>query len=121
MDASNPAATTADGFLGGTAAWRTDLYTGRAKVLSFRESIELNERMGVKHTPELKAATHQDRIDAIFGGQERYAQAFIGRSVKRDSDMYQALDALAKDVKVLGIFSDWPATVSYYASCMGLR
>src|SRR5688500_6040471 len=27
MDASNPSATTAQGFLGGTAPWRTDLYT----------------------------------------------------------------------------------------------
>ena len=34
--------------------------------------------------------------------------------------MYQALDALAQDVGVIGVFSDWPATVSYYASCMGL-
>jgi glycerophosphoryl diester phosphodiesterase len=34
--------------------------------------------------------------------------------------MYKALDALAKQVKIKGIFSDWPATVSYYASCMGL-
>jgi glycerophosphoryl diester phosphodiesterase len=35
--------------------------------------------------------------------------------------MYLALDALARDVKVIGLFSDWPATVSYYASCMGLE
>jgi glycerophosphoryl diester phosphodiesterase len=30
------------------------------------------------------------------------------------------LDVLAKQVGVLGVFSDWPATVSYYASCVGL-
>ena len=40
--------------------------------------------------------------------------------MKKDSDMYKALDVLARKVGVLGIFSDWPATVSYYASCMGL-
>lgn len=34
--------------------------------------------------------------------------------------MYLALDVLAKDVGILGIFSDWPATVTYYANCMGL-
>ena len=34
--------------------------------------------------------------------------------------MYKALDALAKQVKIEGIFSDWPATVSFYANCMGL-
>jgi glycerophosphoryl diester phosphodiesterase len=248
MDASNPAATTARGYLGGTASWRTDLYTGHAKVLTFRESIELNRANGVKHTPELKGATHQDRVDAIFGGQEQYAQALIdeleaarvdprdvwaqsfnlpdvhfwikraprfgrqavyldsidptvtpviprqtvaqlqdlkragvriiappmwallsvnaagkivpseyardiraagldiiawtferadlrqgasqggwyylfdsqGIAVKKDSDMYLAIDVLAQEVKILGIFSDWPATVTYYASCMDL-
>jgi glycerophosphoryl diester phosphodiesterase len=25
---------------------------------------------------------------------------------------------LAKDVGILGIFSDWPATVTYYANCV---
>ncbi|WP_437495094.1 hypothetical protein WME75_33325 [Sorangium sp. So ce1014] len=29
------------------------------------------------------------------------------------------LDVLARDVGVRGVFSDWPATVAYYASCMG--
>lgn len=37
-----------------------------------------------------------------------------------DGVMYELIDVLAQDVGVAGIFSDWPATVSYYASCMGL-
>ena len=41
--------------------------------------------------------------------------------VKKDSDMYKALDVLAARIGVLGVFSDWPATVTYYASCMGLK
>jgi glycerophosphoryl diester phosphodiesterase len=57
--------------------WRTDLYTGRAQVVTFKESIAINQQNGVKHTPELKGTTHQDRIDAIFGGQDQYAQKFI--------------------------------------------
>jgi glycerophosphoryl diester phosphodiesterase len=249
MDASNPGADTPEGYLGGTANWRTDLYTGRAHVMSFRDSIELNKVLGVKHTPELKGATHQDRVDAIFGSQAGYAQRFIdelmdagvepkdvwaqsfniedirywiqqdpafgkqavyldsidpttnppierltyqelkqlrkdgvriiappmwallsvngnneivpsdyardirkagleiitwtferadlrqgaaqagwyylfdpeGKAIRKDSDMYKALDVLARRVKILGIFSDWPATVTYYANCMGLK
>ncbi len=249
MDASNPAATTATGYLGGTASWRTDLYSGRANVVTFKESLALNEAMGVKHTPELKAPTYPERVDAIFGSQAAYAQAFVdtmkesgvkpknvwaqsfnkddvlywianepafgrqavyldsvdptatppvprqsmaelralrakgvriiappmwallsvdtsgkivpsdyarditaaglkiitwtferadlragaskagwyyqfdpeGKAVKTDSDMYKVLDVLAKDVGILGIFSDWPATVTYYANCMGLK
>jgi glycerophosphoryl diester phosphodiesterase len=247
MDASVPDAATAEGYLGGTPSWRTDLYTGRGTTMSLRESIQLNESNGVKHTPELKAGDPA-RIAAIFGGQEQYAQELVnvlqeegvdpddvwlqsfnkndvlywlahapqfgkqavyldsidptvnppippqttqelnalyqaggryfappmfallaldaqdnvvqsqyaldikaagfkiitwtferadlrhgasqagfyylfdpqGRAIKKDADMYKALDVLAKQVKIKGIFSDWPATVSFYASCMGL-
>jgi len=246
MDASNPAATTAAAYLGGTATWRTDLYTSRGTLLTLKESIALNRSLGVKHTPELKSG-NPVRVNQVFGSQAAYAQAMInefkragvkprdvfpqsfnladvitwittdpaygkqavylddvdpgagvprltvaelaavraqgvrifappipallavdastntlvpsqyandikaaglgiitwsferadlrrgaafggfyaaydpeGRVVKKDSDMYLALDTLAQDVGILGIFSDWPATVSYYASCMGL-
>lgn len=37
-----------------------------------------------------------------------------------DGVYYQLLDVLAQDVGVEGVFSDWPATVTYYANCMGL-
>jgi glycerophosphoryl diester phosphodiesterase len=32
----------------------------------------------------------------------------------------RVIDALAQEVGVRGIFSDWPATVSFYAGCVGL-
>ena len=247
MDASAPAATTAAGYLGGTATWRTDLYNSRGTLLTLKESIALNKRLGVGHTPELKSG-NPARVNAVFGSQAKYAQALIdefkragvnprdvwpqsfnlddvlywirseprfgrqavylddvdpsagfprltvaelasikqngvkifappipallavdsanlelvpsqyaldikaagldiitwsferadlrrgaafggfyaaydptGAVVKKDSDMYLTLDALAQDVKVLGVFSDWPATVSYYASCLNLE
>ena len=241
MDASNPNATTAEGFLGGTA-------DSRGTMLTLREHIALAKRFGVKHTPELKEGDPQ-RIMAVFGGQENYAQRMIdaykeagvdprdvyaqsfnkndvlywikheprfgrqavylddidptvnpplprisldelrelkragvriiappifalldvdannrvvpsqyaqdikntgfdiitwsferadlrkgagpagfyylfdpnSRALKQDSDMYKALDTLAQQVKIRGIFSDWPATVTYYANCMGLE
>jgi glycerophosphoryl diester phosphodiesterase len=31
------------------------------------------------------------------------------------------IDVLARDVGVLGIFSDWPAAVTFYANCTGLK
>lgn len=43
----------------------------------------------------------------------------INNITKRDGDMYELVHVLANDVGVLGIFSDWPATVTYYANCMG--
>ena len=42
-------------------------------------------------------------------------------ALDNDGDMMTTLDVLAKQVGVLGVFSDWSGTVSYYASCMGLK
>jgi glycerophosphoryl diester phosphodiesterase len=258
MDAFNPNALTVDEFVGGTPSFRTDLYTGRGTLMTLRESIRLNEKNGVKHTPELKGAA-STLITGFFGSQDQYAQAFAdvladegvkpkdafpqsfnvndvlywiehteygdqavflvdydadadnillfdtdghqlvtrqdqlafftelkaakvkiiapampallavngagaivpsqlakdltdlgfkiitwtferadlrrgasnagfyfdfdptGAAIKKDSDMYKALDVLAREVKILGIFSDWPATVTYYANCMKLK
>lgn len=33
---------------------------------------------------------------------------------------YEALHVLAQDVGVVGVFSDWPEIVTYYANCFGL-
>eukprot|EP00903_Cladosiphon_okamuranus_P019768 g18170.t1 len=41
-------------------------------------------------------------------------------AITNDSDYLVVLDVLAQDVGVEGVFSDWPATVTYYANCMGL-
>jgi glycerophosphoryl diester phosphodiesterase len=249
MDAAVPSATTAAGYLGGTPAWRTDLYTGRpaGNVVTLKEHIALMREWGVAQTPELKAGD-PDRIKAIFGGQEQYAQKMIdtykeagvnpkkvyaqsfniddilywikhepafaknavyldpidptlkppvprlsnarlaelkkagveiiappmwalldvdagnavvpsayakdikaagfriitwsfervdltkgaagkgsyygfdpqGRAIQKDSDMLKALDVMARQIGVEGVFSDWPGTVTYYANCMGL-
>ncbi|MDD5319708.1 MAG: glycerophosphodiester phosphodiesterase family protein [Methylococcales bacterium] len=41
--------------------------------------------------------------------------------IKTDGDTMVLLDVLAKDVGVMGVFSDWAATVTYYANCMNLK
>ena len=35
----------------------------------------------------------------------------------KEAKMLEVLDFLAKEVKVSGVFSDWPGTVTYYANC----
>ncbi|HTU63381.1 MAG TPA: hypothetical protein VMF89_33195, partial [Polyangiales bacterium] len=42
-------------------------------------------------------------------------------ALKNDGDILTTVDVLAQQVGVLGIFSDWSGTVSYYASCFDLR
>src|SRR5215470_10096552 len=62
---------------------------------------------------DLRQGSSKDGFYWIFDPQ--------GKAIKKDSDMYKGLDALARKVGILGIFSDWPATVTYYANCMGLK
>jgi len=252
MDASNPNATTPEAFQGGTANWRTDLYSTGGTLLTHKESIELLRKLGSKYTPELKGPNRSAnlQVESVFGSQAAYAQAMIddyiaagisprkvwaqsfnkddvlywiknepafgrqavylddanipadvpsaadlrgyakqgikivappmwvllavdakgkivpsqyakdakaarldiitwtlersGRIVEEvlptkgtaapsfyyqttlnalhnDGDLMTTLDVLAKQVGILGIFSDWSGTVSYYASCMGLK
>lgn len=33
----------------------------------------------------------------------------------------EILHVLAQDVGVIGVFSDWPGSVSYYASCFNMK
>ena len=247
MDASNPNATTVKEYLGGTAAYRTDLYASSGTLLSHRESIELFKELDVKMTPELKSASVEMPFQGTYT-QAQYAQQMIdeyrlaavparnvypqsfnpedvlywlrneprfgkqavfldGRdgmtppldpadpttfnpsmqaladagmniiappifmllavdnngkivpseyakqareagldiiawsfersgplangggyyystakdAINNDGDMLTALDVLARDVGVIGVFSDWPATTTYYANCMNLR
>ena len=244
MDAFEPTARTVEEYLGGTAAWRTDLYAARGTLLTHAESIALFRELGVKMIPELKepevpmpfggdytrADYAQQLVDdyrragvppedvflqsfdladvrywianePAFGRQAvfldgRYAGpkaidpndpatfapsmralaaegigfiappiwmlvterdgrivpsayateaaaaglAIIAWSFERsaplangdwfyqsvdtivdnDGDALTVLDVLAREVGIVGMFSDWPATTTYYASCMGL-
>jgi glycerophosphoryl diester phosphodiesterase len=44
----------------------------------------------------------------------------ISDAIDSDGDAYELLYALQEEVGILGIFSDWPATVTFYANCMKL-
>jgi glycerophosphoryl diester phosphodiesterase len=54
------------------------------------------------------------------GANGFYYQSF-DTAITREGDVMRVLDVLAKDVGIIGIFSDWPATVTFYANCMGLK
>jgi glycerophosphoryl diester phosphodiesterase len=241
MDASNPAAKTPEEFMGGTAAWRTDLYASPGTLLTHGESIALIKELGAKFTPELKTPSVKMPYEGNYT-QETYAQQMIDdykkagispadvfpqsfllddvlywikaepefgkqavfldetlekpedveKAIKRMPELYakgvryyapplfalvtvgengkmvasplakaakaagvklitwslersgplktgggwyymglekiinndgqilELLDTLAKDAGVVGVFSDWPATTTFYANCMGL-
>ncbi|KAI0106811.1 glycerophosphoryl diester phosphodiesterase family protein [Daldinia grandis] len=48
-----------------------------------------------------------------------YYYLTIANGTHKDGDMYRLVDVLAREVGVEGIFSDWSATVTYYANCFG--
>lgn len=61
-----------------------------------------------------------ERSGPLATGGGWYYQSIAG-ATNNDGDMYALLDVLAKEIGVLGVFSDWPATVTYYANCMQLK
>lgn len=61
-----------------------------------------------------------ERSGILADGNNGFYFQNIDSAITREGDVYRVIDTLANDVGVLGIFSDWPATVSYYASCMNL-
>ena len=57
--------------------------------------------------------------EEVIPNKDFYYQRVIP-ALKNDGDILVSLDVLAREVGILGIFSDWAATVTYYANCMGL-
>jgi glycerophosphoryl diester phosphodiesterase len=49
-----------------------------------------------------------------------YYYQSVASVIDNDGDMLEVLDVLARRVGIRGMFTDWPATVTYYANCMGL-
>ena len=62
-----------------------------------------------------------ERSGILADGNNGFYYQTFDSAIKREGDMMKVLDVLAKDVGILGIFSDWAATVTYYANCMGIR
>ena len=71
-----PNATTVAQYLDGTPNFRTDLYSTCGTLVTHAESIELIDSMGLKFTPELKAASVPMPYEGDFT-QEMYAQKMI--------------------------------------------
>ena len=62
-----------------------------------------------------------ERSGILADGNNGFYYQSFDSAIRREGDMFQVLDVLVKQVGIRGIFSDWPATVSFYANCMGLK
>ncbi|MFT6591652.1 MAG: glycerophosphoryl diester phosphodiesterase [Rhodoferax sp.] len=61
-----------------------------------------------------------ERSGILADGNNGWYYQGVDANMTREGDVMQVLDVLAKEVGVRGVFSDWPATTTYYANCMGL-
>lgn len=60
---------------------------------------------------------------AVVHKKGDYYWSSVKDVVKKDGDMYKLVDVLHRQIGVKAVFSDWSATVTYYANCfnIGLR
>lgn len=58
-----------------------------------------------------------ERSGPLAGGGGYYYQS-IKDLVRRDGDALDLLHVLQADVGVRGVFSDWPATTTFFANCV---
>jgi hypothetical protein len=81
-------------------------------------------------TPSFYAMEAKDRgLDIITWTLERSGPGLSGyywgsteNEVElTEGDQFSILHVLSEEVGILGIFSDWPATVTFYANCMDLN
>ncbi|NJD08429.1 MAG: glycerophosphodiester phosphodiesterase [Methylococcaceae bacterium] len=61
-----------------------------------------------------------ERSGILADGNNGFYYQTIDATIQREGDTMKVLDVLAQQVGIRGIFSDWPATVTYYANCKGL-
>ena len=63
------------------------------------------------------------RLQAVAAlGRLRRCQALgpLLPALQNEGDVYRVLHALREQAEVRAVFSDWPATVTFYANCMGI-
>ena len=70
------------------------------KIISW--SVERSGRVEQEIIPNNGAFYYRSTYDALTN----------------DGDILRTIHVLARQVGVIGIFSDWPATTSFYANCM---
>jgi glycerophosphoryl diester phosphodiesterase len=61
-----------------------------------------------------------ERSGTLGAGHNGWYYQTVDAALRNDSDVLKVLDVLARQAHVRAVFSDWPATTTFYANCMGL-
>lgn len=104
-----------------------ELYNKNVRIIAppmwFLVSVENGEIVPSKYAKAAKEAGLEiitwtlERSGPLENGGGWYYQT-VKDAINNDGDTLTMLDVLAQDVGVLGVFSDWPATVTFYSNCM---
>jgi glycerophosphoryl diester phosphodiesterase len=62
-----------------------------------------------------------ERSGPLGPGHSGWYYQTVDAALRNDSDVLKMLDVLARQVGVRAVFSDWPATTTFYANCVGLH
>ncbi|HMJ45377.1 MAG TPA: glycerophosphodiester phosphodiesterase family protein [Pseudolabrys sp.] len=109
----------------------TELKASGVKILAppIYAMLALNAQGAIVPSEYAKAAKAAG-LDLIGWSLERdgplnkgggFYHSSVKAAIDRDGDTLTVLDVLAKQVGVRAMFSDWPATTTFYASCMGMK
>jgi glycerophosphoryl diester phosphodiesterase len=60
-----------------------------------------------------------ERSGFLSSGGGWYYQS-VTDVIDNEGDVFELMHVLHRDVGIKGLFSDWPATTTYYANCFGL-
>ena len=60
-----------------------------------------------------------ERSGLLRRGGGWYFQS-VREAIDNEGDIFEVMHVLHRDVGIAGLFSDWPATTTYYANCFGL-
>ena len=50
-----------------------------------------------------------------------YYYTGVNNFINNDGDEYTVLDVVVQQVGATRVFADWPAVITYYANCFGLK
>jgi glycerophosphoryl diester phosphodiesterase len=61
-----------------------------------------------------------ERSGTLRAGQNGWYYQTVDAALRKDSDVLHVLDVLVRQAHVRAVFSDWPATTTFFANCTGL-
>ena len=83
-------------------------------------SFKASDYARLARAADLQLVTWTLERSAPIGSADDWYYQGLKEGLKKEGDLFYLLHALVEEAGVQAVFSDWPATTTYYANCMGL-